>query len=173
MSNNCISHPIEPAVVSCAYCGAGICETCAEASSYLVGNRPLCIHCNHKVAQDEIRRVHKLRLILWIKSLLIVLFIVGGSFFYAEYLVPTWLLVGLVSAFSAFGSKTSTVDYIFHNSVLDAEAHHHSSSVSTYLRALLTFVLGPLGGLGWLVTNIFQLIKSGAPLRKARQVLQA
>lgn len=172
MANNCILHPNEPAVVSCAYCGAGICESCARASSYLVGNRPICHHCNHVVAKNEIRRVHRLRLKLVIKSLLIVLFMAGGFFFYSEHLILMWLLVGLVSAFSAFGSHDSTVDHIFHNSVLDANVHQRSVSGSTIMRALLTFVLGPLGGLGWLVTNVFQFIKSGASLRKAIGVLQ-
>ena len=172
MAYNCIKHAAEPAVVSCAYCGAGICEDCASSSSYMVGNRPLCPDCNIKVAKAEISRIGKLRRSLWIKSLLIVLFIVGGAFYASEHLFLVWFLVGLVSSFSAFGSHASTVDYIFHNTMLDAD-FHQKTCVSTYMRALLTFILGPLGGLGWLVTNIFQLIRSRAPLEKAHKVLQA
>lgn len=172
MAYNCIKHTVEPAVVSCAYCGAGICEDCASSSSYMVGNRPLCPDCNIKVAQAEISRIGKMRRNLLIKSLLIVLVVVGGAFYVSEHLLLVWLLAGFVSAFSAFGSHATTVDHIFHNTMFDAD-HHRGSNVSTYLRALLTLLLGPLGGLGWLVTNIFQFIKCGQPLKKAYQVLQA
>lgn len=172
MAYNCIKHIAEPVVVSCAYCGAGICEDCASSSSYMIGNRPLCPDCNIKVAQAEISRIGKMRRNLLIKSLLIVLFVVGGAFYIREHLLLVWLLAGFVSAFSAFGSHATTVDDIFRNTMLDT-ARQGKSNVSTYIRALFTLVLGPLGGFGWLVTNIFQFIKCGTPLKKAYQVLQA
>lgn len=175
MAYHCIKHPAEPAVASCAYCGQGICADCVQSSVYHVGIRSLCPDCNVRVALTEVRRIGRLRMLLGLKSLLIVIgFVVCAVMAHRADepggVVLGWLLAGVLSAFSAFGSRSSTVDHIFRGSVLDADRSVGPSRSVTYVRALLSVVLGPLAGLGWLVTNVFTLLRSREPLRQARSV---
>lgn len=90
---NCKFHPAAEAVTTCATCSAGMCSSCENgAFFYTKDDKPMCLECSLKVAEDDLAadELHQKRLwrdgliasIIWIAGI-----VLGAALYEVLYLL--------------------------------------------------------------------------------------
>ena len=174
----CAFHPNEDAVGSCSKCGAGICQSCFNATEYVIDGKHLCRSCNlqlmHDMLSDEKKNAFK--------NLIKVIFfgVCVGIGLYAwvtspgsDGIVSYFFIAGIGCLPTTWRMTANNLKDDIREGVAEAHGDFSFTFMGLIIRIIFAFVFGGIGAPFVLLFGIVRFLKARVRIAKLQKEIAA
>ena len=157
---NCKFHPTAEAVTTCATCGAGMCSSCENgAFFYTKDDKPLCLECSLKEAEEKLADIKYFQKETWIKGSIASVIWFAGLALGTRYEILYLLVLAAAIFFSGKALFTSEEKGFF------------EKIKAIFWQVILFSLFLPICVIYFLVSNKLRMIKTNSKVKKIKAVM--